>query len=75
MTNGELKKLYNIRKATCCNCGCGLEALMPLGTVFVLDVYGNYYCSDCNHIFEDGDERIYDEDIYEDEDDDYEIEV
>jgi hypothetical protein len=30
--------------------------------MFVLDKDGNYYCSNCDVIFEDGDSRIYDED-------------
>lgn len=60
----NLKKLYRQSKSRCCKCGCSLETVpgFPLGTMFVLDKSGNYYCSNCDVIFEDGDSRIYDED-------------
>lgn len=57
----KLSELYNIHKAYCCKCGCKLESVLPLGSVFVLDKDGNYYCINCDEEFEDGDERIYED--------------
>lgn len=63
----KLKKLYNSNKATCCRCGRALYSIgMPIGSVFVLDLEGNFYCMGCDAEFHDGDERIFDEDLYED---------
>ena len=59
-----LHKLYHRQKSKCCKCGCILEsASAPLGSVFVMDKGGNFYCTNCDYIFEDGDERIYDEEV------------
>ena len=59
----ELHRLYHTYKNKCCVCGTSLNSAegVPLGSVFVLDVYGNFYCTECDYEFEDGDERIYDE--------------
>lgn len=61
-TSAELKRLYNGHKNICCKCGCSLSSApdIPLGSVFVLDRQGRFYCMDCDGDFEDGDERIYD---------------
>lgn len=52
----------------CHCCGTLLETAHgdPLINYFVMDVQGNFYCTDCDSHFDDGDERIY----VEDEDDD-----
>ena len=64
--DSTLKKLYNSNKATCCKCRCALQTTpgFPIGSVFVLDLDGNFYCMGCDAEFEDGDERIFDEDLY-----------
>ena len=66
----KLRKLYNSKRATCCVCGCGIESALPLGSIFVLSRKGDFYCSNCDSIFEDGDEDIFDdfEDEWDDED-------
>lgn len=64
MTLRELKAKYNLHKARCCSCGCSLSSPLPLGSVFVLDKGGNYFCMGCDAIFEDGDERIFEEELY-----------
>lgn len=68
----ELLKLYNSHKANCCNCGCELsdETGFGLGSIFILDKRGDFYCTNCDHIFSDseGDERIFDADLAEDND-------
>ena len=70
LTKGELDRLYNSSKNYCCKCGCALEDINDqLGSVFVLDKRGNFYCMDCDIEFEDGDERIYEPDLYEEYDD------
>ena len=58
----ELVKKYNQHSANCYVCGCRLtsECGVPLGSMFVLDTSGRYYCTRCDAIFEDGDERIFD---------------
>ena len=61
----KLKQLYNTHKAICCKCGCSLESSMPLGSVFILDINGNFYCTNCDKEFDDIDDRIYDENLYE----------
>ena len=69
MTKIELMKRYNSNKDECCKCGCLLTASSCLGEFFVMDYDGNFYCTDCEDEFEDGDERIFEPDLYEDEDD------
>ena len=61
-----LKERYNSTKGVCAHCGCSLESWCgsPLGSVFVMDKEGNFYCANCEiFIFEDGDERIYEPDL------------
>ena len=58
----ELFKRYNSKKAKCAICGKTLISFgdEPLGLYFVLDKSGNFYCTDCDSEFEDGDNRIFD---------------
>lgn len=68
MLNRQLRDLYyKTHKAHCCKCGCGLEDNdgCGLGTFFVLDKNGNFYCMGCDEIFEDGDERIFEPEFCE----------
>ena len=57
----QLHNLYNAKKGTCCKCGTTLysDGEQPLGSVFVLDTAGNYYCIHC-------DAKVPEEEIYED---------
>ena len=59
---------YNSRKDECCNCGCLLTATSYLGQFFVMDYAGNFYCTECDKVFEDGDECIFEPEFYEDDD-------
>lgn len=45
----------------CHCCGTLLQTAQgdPLSNYFVMDIQGNFYCTECDTIFEDGDERIY----------------
>ena len=55
-----LKKRYNSNYGVCCKCGITLLTTgEPMGNYFVMDKNGNFYCMNCDEIFEDGDERIY----------------
>ena len=65
MKTKELYELYFSRKNNCCICGCELEdnTGCGLGSVFVLDNDGNFYCMDHDTHFEDYDERIFEADI------------
>lgn len=62
----SLLKLYHSHKANCCKCGCALESDDDLGSVFVLDYNGKFYCMNCDSEFEDVDERIFEAEFYED---------
>lgn len=65
-TTEELLALYNSKKGVCCKCGCTLEDNNgQLGSVFVLDRAGNFYCTNCDGEFEDGDENIFEAEFYE----------
>ena len=61
MDEKYLENRYHKTGAFCDLCGrklisgCG----EPLGRYFVMDVQGRFYCTHCDTIFEDGDERIY----------------
>lgn len=68
--NMEFKELYeklHSKHGFCCKCGCELEDCtgIGLGNIFILDIDGNFYCTDCDGEFEDGDERIVDGDFFE----------
>ena len=47
--------------AECHCCGMLLKTQFnePLSTYFVMNKQGHFYCTQCDAIFEDGDERIY----------------
>ena len=65
-----LKERYNSTKGVCAHCGCYLKTAFgdPLGYFFTMDKEGNFYCAKCElFIFEDGDERIYDPNLEEEE--------
>lgn len=68
MTKAELMERYNARKDECCECGCLLTAPTYLGQFFVMDYDGNFYCIECEDKFEYGDERIFEPDLYDEED-------
>ena len=68
MTKTELINRYNTKHAQCCKCGKDLYGRgISLGYFFVLDYEGNFYCTDCDQQFLDGDERIFDIEMAEDE--------
>lgn len=65
MTFDELNEKYkNTKKGYCACCGQTLEAFggNSLGDFFVMDKEGNFYCTECDTEFEDGDSRIFDPD-------------
>ena len=68
METEKLLELYRSHRGHCCKCGCYLESELDLGSIFVLDYDGNFYCINCDNIFDDIDERIF-EPNEEDEDD------
>ena len=59
--------LRRFQETTCeeCHC-CGMLLLCTeghkLSDFFVMDIQSNFYCAECDSIFEDGDERIFMED-------------
>lgn len=63
----QLLDLYHLHRAECCKCGCYLESDFDLGSIFVLDYDGNFYCMNCDNIFDDVDDRIFEAWFYEDE--------
>ena len=63
----QLLDLYHSHRAECCKCGCYLESDFDLGSIFVLDYDGNFYCMNCDNIFDDVDDRIFEAEFYEDE--------
>lgn len=63
----KLLDLYHSHRADCCKCGCYLESDFDLGSIFVLDYDGNFYCMNCDNIFDDVDDRIFEAEFYEDE--------
>lgn len=65
----DLLNLYHSHENVCCKCGCALEDVNgELGSVFVMDYGGNFYCMDCDKEFKDGDERIFEAEFYEEDD-------
>lgn len=62
----KLLDLYHSHRADCCKCGCYLESDFDLGSIFVLDYDGNFYCMNCDNIFDDVDDRIFEAEFYED---------
>ena len=70
MTKTELIKRYNSNKDECYKCGCLLTASSCLGQFFVMDYDGNFYCTSCDKEFDaDGDERIFEPELYEEDED------
>lgn len=68
LTNKELRTLYYNDKACCCRCGTHLsDANHVIGSVFVMDKNGNFYCTNCDGDFEDGDERIFEAEFCEED--------
>lgn len=63
----QLLDLYHSHRADCCKCGCYLESDFDLGSIFVLDYDGNFYCMNCDNIFDDVDDRIFEAEFYENE--------
>ena len=63
----QLLDLYHSHRAECCKCGCYLESDFDLGSIFVLDYDRNFYCMNCDNIFDDVDDRIFEAEFYEDE--------
>lgn len=55
------RRAHDTVRELCHCCGTLLETHRdePLINYFVMDVQGNFYCIECDTIFEDGDERIY----------------
>ena len=62
----KLLDLYHSHRADCCKCGCYLESDFDLVSIFVLDYDGNFYCMNCDNIFYDVDDRIFEAEFYED---------
>ena len=63
MTKAELIAKYKTRFDHCCKCGAALSATISLGYFFVMDYDGNFYCTECDKEFIDGDERIFELDL------------
>ena len=61
MNAQDLRKLYFSEKSNCCICGCNLidATGSGLGSVFVLDKDGKFYCTKHDNQFHNGDERIF----------------
>lgn len=61
MDREYLEIQYHKYCAYCDLCGRKLISYNgePLGRYFVMDVQGRFYCTRCDSIFTDGDERIY----------------
>lgn len=66
LSDNEIEGESLSHKARCCKCDCALESELDLGSVFVLDYNGNFYCMNCDLEFHDGDERIFEAEFYED---------
>lgn len=67
MTRAELLKRYALKRANCCKCGTPLTSSISLGYFFIMDYNGNFYCTECDQEFLDGDEKIFEpeEECYE----------
>lgn len=64
-----LREAYNtMTQAHCAGCGCLLHTNSRedvLSNYFIMDREANFYCTDCEQDFADGDERIYSPDLEE----------
>lgn len=67
-TKAELLKKYHSRFGHCCKCGATLSSTISMGYFFIMDYNGNFYCTECDKEFLDGDERIFEPDDEEDYD-------
>jgi hypothetical protein len=59
---------YNTAATHCAGCGCLLHTMSKgdiLSNYFIMDKEANFYCTDCEKDFADGDERIYSPDLDE----------
>lgn len=58
------RRFKDTMRERCHCCGILIETAHgdPLSDYFVMDIQGNFYCTRCDEIFEDEDERIYEED-------------
>jgi hypothetical protein len=63
MSKTAFLKKYHSRFDHCCKCGAALSATISLGYFFVMDYNGNFYCTECDKEFIDGDERIFEPDL------------
>jgi hypothetical protein len=64
-----LREAYNtMTQAYCAGCGCLLHTNSRedvLSNYFIMDKEANFYCTECEQDFADGDERIYSPDLEE----------
>lgn len=66
LSNRDLRSLYYAPDAFCCKCGTHLsDKNHMVGSVFVMDKCGNFYCMNCDKEFKDGDERIFEPEFCE----------
>ena len=68
MTRIELLKKYHSRFGHCCKCGATLSSTISMCYFFIMDYNGNFYCTECDKEFLEGDERIFEPDGEEDYD-------
>jgi hypothetical protein len=67
MNKADLIKRYHSKFAHC-KCGATLSSTISLGYFFVMDYDGNFYCTECDKEFLDGDERIFELDLEAEDD-------
>lgn len=67
MFESELIDKYYSKEDICCRCGTHLidHCGCGLGYTFIMDWEGRFYCTECDHDFEQGDERIFEPDLAE----------
>ncbi len=62
MSREALLTRYNqVNHAHCCICGTTLSTIFggPISDYFIMDIKGDFYCSSCDTIFKEGDDRIF----------------
>lgn len=67
MNKTQLLKIYHSKHDNCCKCGADLTSSISLGYFFIMDYDGNFYCTECDQEFLDGDERIFEPDLCEED--------
>ena len=70
MSREALLTRYNqVNHANCYICGTTLSTIFggPISDYFTMDIQGNFYCSGCDTIFKEGDDRIFVKEEEEDE--------